>query len=106
MAEQERTKWQRLSVPGADGQELFVEVVLRGGREQVGLLDSVPFDKIATMVTQVAQAVGDALEKAKPNKAAAELGIEFGLEEGKLVALIARGSAKANLKISLEWSRS
>jgi hypothetical protein len=53
----------------------------------------------------IPRGIGETLERAKPKKATVELGVEFGIEEGKLVALIARGSGKANLKITLEWER-
>jgi hypothetical protein len=80
--------------------------VPRGGRQEVGILDAIPFEQVTELLTSIASEIGDTLEKAKPNKAAVELGVEFGLEGGHLVALIARGTGKANLKISLEWERS
>jgi hypothetical protein len=30
--------------------------------------------------------------------------VEFGIENGQLVALIARASGKTNIKISIEWN--
>src|SRR5438309_1510501 len=99
MSDSERTDWQRVAVSGAEHQNIFLEVLLRGGREQVGILDGIPFDQVTGVLTEIAEKIGGALEKAKPTKASIELGVEFGLEGGKLVALIARGSAKANLKI-------
>jgi hypothetical protein len=93
-----------LSDVGAEG--IYFEVLMCGGREEVGLLDSIPIDRVVTLLHHIAGFMGSALEKANPSKASAELGVEFGLEEGKLVALIARGTAKANLKIKLEWDRS
>jgi hypothetical protein len=44
-----------------------------------------------------------AVQKAKPSRAAVEIGLEFGLEAGKAVTLIARGTGKANLRVTLEW---
>ena len=104
MTDDPKTEWQLVSLPGTEN-DIFIEVVLRGGREEVGLTESIPFERISSLLAEVAQSMGTALEKAKPTKAVAELGIEFGLEAGKLVALIARGSTKANLKISMEWKR-
>lgn len=101
----ERTDWQRVTLPGEDGRQVFVEVVSRGGREEVGVLDSIPFDQITEVLGSIASSIGDTLEKARPTKASVELGLEFGLEAGHLVALIARGSGRANLKINLEWER-
>lgn len=100
-----RTDWQPVTLPDGGTRRVFVEVVSRGGREQVGLLDSIPFDQVMEILSNIASGIGDTLEKAKPKKAAVELGVEFGVEAGQLVALIARGTGKANLKISLEWER-
>jgi hypothetical protein len=102
MADDETTEWQPLLIPGSSG-DLYIEVVPRGGRESVGILDSFPFDKITAMIFDVAEGIGNGLKAAKATKASVELGLEFGLQEGKLVALIARGSGKANLKVKLEW---
>jgi hypothetical protein len=82
-----------------------LEVIPRGGREEVGVLDAIPFDRVVETLGQIANGIGAAVEKAKPSKATVEIGVEFGLEAGQVVALIARGSGKANLKILLEWAK-
>jgi hypothetical protein len=105
MPEEDRTEWLPVTLPGATDRQIYVEAVPRGGREEVGLLEAIPFEHITELLAGIARGIGDTLEKAKPKKAAVELGVEFGLEGGKLVALIARGTGKANLKISLEWER-
>lgn len=102
----DRTTWQPVMLPGDEGRRIYFQVVPLGGREEVGLLDSIPFAYVTEILTSIASAIGDTLEKAKPKKAVVEIGVEFGLEEGKLVALIARGTGKANLKLSLEWEHS
>ncbi len=107
MERSDRTEWQRVTLPDeGKKRQVYIEVVPRGGREEVGLLDSIPFDEVTDLLATVARSIGDTLEKAGPKKAVVELGVEFGIEAGKLVALIARGTGKANLKISLEWERS
>jgi|LakMenEpi03Aug12_release.lakeMendotaPanAssembly.Ray.scaffolds.fasta_scaffold31896_5 hypothetical protein len=102
----EQTKWQQIRLTGGDGLQIYLEVLDRGGRQEVGILDSVPFEQVTEILGVIAQSIGNSLERAKPSKASVELGVEFGLENGQFVALIARGSGKANLKISLEWKRS
>jgi Trypsin-co-occurring domain 1 len=102
----DRTEWQSIALPGEAGRRVYIEVVSRGGREEVGILDAIPFEHVMELITSIASGIGDTLEKAKPKKAAVELGVEFGVEAGHLVALIARGTGKANLKIRLEWERS
>lgn len=102
----ERTRWQKIELPAAGDRRIYLEVLERGGRQEVGILDAIPFEQMIELVGEIAQGVGNSLEKSKPTKAAIELGLEFGLENGQLVGLIARGSGKANLKICLEWERS
>lgn len=97
------TDWQPISI--RDDNDLFIEVALAGGREEVGIADSIPFEQVTAVLSDVADKIGESLKACSPTKAAVELGMEFALKEGKLVGLIARGSAKANLKITLEWSR-
>jgi Trypsin-co-occurring domain 1 len=102
----EDTKWQKLKLSDEDDRQIYLEVLDRGGRQEVGILDSIPFEQVIELIGEIAQGIGNTLDKAKPTKASVELGVEFGLENGQLVGLIARGSGKANLKISLEWERS
>ena len=106
MISDSRTHWQKIELPTQENTKVCLEVLHHGGREEVGLLDSIPFDQVTEVLGEIAQGIGKTIEKAKPSKATVELGIEFGLENGKLVALIARGTGKANLKIGLEWKRS
>jgi len=102
MTEFERAEWQPLDL--GQGVKAYLEVIPRG-RQEVGALDSIPFDQIAQTLTRIAGGLQTAIETAKPSKAAVEIGLEFGLEAGKVVALIARGSGKANLKVTLEWDK-
>jgi Trypsin-co-occurring domain 1 len=103
MNQEDRTEWQPITLPGPEGRRIYIEALSRGGREEVGLLESIPFEQVAELVSSIASGIGEQLKKVKPQKATLELGIEFGLENGKLVGLIARGCGKANLKISLAW---
>lgn len=104
MHEEGRTDWQPIDL--GDGARAYIEVLPRGGREEVGVLEAIPFDRVVETLAKIADGIGGAIEKAKPRKAAVEIGFEFGLESGKLVALIARGTGKANLKVTLEWTKS
>ncbi len=104
MQQDERTNWQLIDL--GDDAKAYLEVVPRGGREEVGVLDAIPFDQVVETIGQIANSIGGAIDRAKPSKAAVEIGIEFGLEAGNLVALIARGTGKANLKVTLEWDNS
>ena len=61
-------------------------------------------DPVWEMVSQISSTIGEKLEKAKAKKAVVEFGIEIGLESGKLTAMLLKGTGKANVKITLEWS--
>lgn len=98
-----KTEWQPLTLPGNKKHRIYIEATIQSGREEVGILDAIPFNKINEILSGIASSIGDTLEKSKPKKAAVELGLEFGVENGKLIALIAQGTGKANLKIRLEW---
>ncbi|EXJ15392.1 CU044_2847 family protein [Imhoffiella purpurea] len=103
MQDRERTEWQPLDLGG--GAKAYLEVAPRG-RQEVGVLDAIPFDRVAETLTRIAQGLESAIDTVKPSKASVEIGVEFGLEAGEVVALIARGTGKANLKVTLEWDKS
>jgi hypothetical protein len=86
------------------GATAYLEVTPRG-RQEVGVLDRIPFDQVVQTLTRIAQGLEAAVDAVKPSKASIEIGIEFGLEAGQVVALIARGTGKANLKVTLEWDK-
>jgi hypothetical protein len=50
------------------------------------------------------KALQTTIQKISPKKASIEFGIEVAVESGKLTALLVKGSSKANLKVTLEWS--
>ena len=104
MQQDERTDWQPVDLGG--GAKAYLQVIPRGGREEVGVLEAMPFEQVVATLGRIAKGIGEAIEKAQPSKAVVEIGVEFGLEAGELVALIARGTGKANLKVMLEWKKS
>src|SRR5947209_1729950 len=67
------------------------------------LVEISSMDDVMASIEDIASSLKKSLAKVKPKKATVELGLEVGLEAGKLTALIAKGSAKANFKITLEW---
>jgi len=50
------------------------------------------------------QAIAEPINRAKPSKATVKFGMELAVESGKLTAMLVKGSGKANLEISLEWT--
>jgi hypothetical protein len=96
-------RWQKI-ISNRDPESYFyIEVLDRGAREEVGLFDAVGFQQINDLLGDLAYHFGSTLKKARPSKATIELGVQFGYENGKLVALIGGASVKATLKIAMEW---
>ena len=63
-------------------------------------------DPLTLALEGIAEWVDASLKKIRPKKASVEFGMEVGVAAGQLTALLAKGSAKANLKITLEWENS
>lgn len=64
-----------------------------------------PLKDVTDAIEGIADAIKESLDKVKPTKASVEFGLEFGYESGQLTALIVKGTSKANLKITLEWTQ-
>ena len=91
-----------------DGRTLFVEAVPVGEQEDqevaARLLGFAEFtDSLGALTGSVTDAVLSGLRKVKPAKVAVEFGCEVGVESGQLTAILVKGTAKANLKVTLEW---
>jgi len=56
-------------------------------------------------IEAVASEFGNLLTKVAPDKASVELGVEIAAEPGRLTAILVKGTAKANLTITLEWQK-
>jgi len=87
----------------SDGSFVHIETSQIHGEEKVA---SKPFDfqQVGSSIESIVDALKSSLDKAKAKKATVEFGVEIGAESGQLTALIVKGSGKANLKITLEWS--
>ena len=68
--------------------------------------DALNSDHIESAIEGIGAIVLNAMTKLSPDKATVEFGLEVGLESGKLTALWVKGTGKANLKVTLEWSKS
>lgn len=86
-----------------NGTVVRIEARSLGGPQKVAVADALPF----TQVTDALKAMGDALSEPLKTlggqKVSVELGVEIGIEAGKLVALFTNLSGKANLKVNIEW---
>ncbi|MEV7046186.1 CU044_2847 family protein [Amycolatopsis sp. NPDC051061] len=91
-----------------DGRTLFVEVTPVGDQEDqevaARILGFAEFtDSLGALTGSLIDAVVGGMRKIKPAKVAVEFGCEVGLESSQLTAMLIKGSAKANLKVTLEW---
>jgi hypothetical protein len=75
------------------------------GEQKVGLLPKeFSFGDVSGTIESLARELQQTIERVKPKKAAVKFGLELGVESGQLTALLVKGSGKANLEISLEWT--
>lgn len=90
-----------------NGATVHVEVSAAGSPEQqvAGVLPDLSLDKVGRVIEGVAETIFSAFEVIQPRKASIEFGIELGVEPGGLAVLLVKGTGKANLKVTLEWSR-
>ncbi len=86
---------------------VYVEVDrLPGGEEEVA---GRPFSledftgSLRAITETVSEAIKNGLDKVKPKKFTVEFGCEVGVESGHLTAVLVKGSAKANIKVVVEW---
>ncbi len=85
-----------------NGSTLKVEV-LPSGRENVAF-GSPSFDQITHVIEGVAQSIAMSMQTVRPSKATVKFGLEIGIQQGGLFAVLVQGSSKANLEITLEWN--
>jgi hypothetical protein len=88
----------------SSGAVVYVETVPLGGEEDVAF-EILQLQSVMETIEDVANQFAATLERIRPDKASVELGVDFGVESGKLTALIVKGSANASLTITLEWER-
>lgn len=79
------------------------------GEQQVSSFRSLPFKEATAVIRAFARDVANSLQEvsatAQPDKISVKMGFEVAVESGQLTALIVKGSGKANLEISMEWSK-
>jgi len=83
---------------------ILVEARCAGDREEdVGAGDLLAFDGVEQSITAISQRVMAALERARPDRASVEFGIDVTVESGGLTGLLAKGSGAATLRVTLSW---
>ena len=88
-----------------NGEVIHASVTMLGGaEEEVAFGGTLPFDRVIRSIEGIAGAVRSAIAHTAPDKTSVEFGLELALDGGTLAALLVNGSAKASLKVTLEWS--
>jgi C4-type Zn-finger protein len=88
----------------SDGTIVNIEATLRG-EQQVSSRTQV-FGPVKDTIKAVAKEMLDIVEQAQPDKVSIKLAVEVAVESGQLTACLVKGSSKANLEVTLEWSKS
>jgi Trypsin-co-occurring domain 1 len=95
-------------VPILEGDRTFyVEALVLDEEEEVaarkfGLEDFAR--SISTVAETVSDSITSALCKVQPGKVTVEFGCEVGVNAGNLTAILVKGAAKANVKVTVEWT--
>ena len=95
----------------ADGTEIKIEAteitpIDDSGESEVSSKTTVyEFEKVKTKISAISNEVISAVEKKGLTKVSVKFGIEIGIETDGITAIFAKGTAKANLEVTLEWSK-
>jgi hypothetical protein len=90
----------------SDGTTVKIAASPLGGDEDVLDYKTIlPFKQVTDTIEGIAKDILATLQKAKPDKATIEFGVEIGVESGALIACLVKGTGTANLKITLEWTK-
>lgn len=87
----------------SDGTIVRVEATSIGDRK-IGQ-QTRPFAEATGAIESLVKDIADTVQKVKPDKASVKFGVEIGIDSGKLVAMLAKGTNTANLEITLEWNK-
>ena len=99
---------QTVPVELEDGSTLYVKVDAPMGRRDVsggGLGEKRSFERVTSTIENIVKAIAKPVNAAKPTKASVTFGVELEMQEGFLVAALAKGTGKTSLEITLEWEK-
>ena len=101
---QERTEI--IAVQFDDGTKMQIQATILGGMEKVGAKEAgFSFDNVTNSIKSIAGEIAKVIKDVQPNKATVALGFEVAASEGQLTALLVKGTATANLAVTLEWAK-
>ncbi|MGD1858031.1 MAG: CU044_2847 family protein [Leptolyngbyaceae cyanobacterium] len=99
---------QTIPVELEDGSTMYVKVDAPMGRRDVsggGTGPTKSFERVTSSIENIVKAVAKPINAAKPTKASVTLGVELEVQEGVLIAALAKGTGKTSLEITLEWEK-
>ena len=98
---------QTVPVELEDGSVIYVKVEssdpVRGVHGGLGPRQS--FERVTSSIEGIVSAIAKPINAAKPSKASVTFGVEVEVQEGQLIAALAKGSATTSLEITLEWEK-
>ncbi len=76
------------------------------GEEEVGLRDKISFSRVTGAIESMASDISKVWEKVQTQKMSVEFGLEIEADtDDTIMAVIMKGSGKANFKVTLEWQK-
>jgi len=88
-----------------NGEEFLMEVSSANDREKVSNDGMLSVTDLANSIRSISKMLVQTLREISPDKFEVEFGIEASVKSGKLLALLCNADGKANLKVTLEWSK-
>ncbi len=88
----------------SDGTIVRFEVTPIIGEQKISFQKR-PFKEATDAIKAIAKELSGVLQEVNPDKATIKFGLEIAMESGQVTTLIVKGSSKANLEITLEWSK-
>ncbi len=81
-----------------------IQATVLGGDEDVSApKDGFPFECVAKPIKKISAEIAKIIREIQPDKASVALGFEVATSEGQLTALLVKGTATANISVTLEW---
>ena len=88
-----------------DGVRFYVEARQDSTEHEVGSTLTEGLGSAMDAIKTLGSHVTDAVKAIEPDHFSIQLGFEFKLEQGTLVAVLVRGSTTANVTVNLQWDK-
>jgi poly-gamma-glutamate capsule biosynthesis protein CapA/YwtB (metallophosphatase superfamily) len=88
-----------------NGAAIKVEVVTTGGAQDVAVLQAFSLESLEKAIAGFAEIAKKTLSNAAPDSMELELGLNLGLEGGKLISMLAHAKSEASLTVRFGWNR-